>query len=139
MIEVHQRAARISNAPGVSWHTFVMSRFAGHMDSRAGDTSIAIEMQSATQPSSSHAELRGLFEYRVGASLPLVFEIVATLDLETREVRIDDAQGSEERSYTGRLSENGRVLSLRSRAPGKSTSKALHLVEESTRRELLCE
>jgi hypothetical protein len=140
MFEDHERAARMPNAPNVPWHSFLASRFVGSLDGRAGNASIAIEIQAVTHQSGLHAELRGLLEYGAGLSLPLVFEIVGTLDLETREVRIGDAQGScSERSYSGYFSENGRVLTLRLRTPGKPSAKQLQLVEEATRQELHCE
>lgn len=138
MLEDHKRAAMMPNEADVTWVRFVRSRFVGGQG--RGAASLTVDILAATQQSGSHAALAGLLEYATDASLPVVFEFVGTLDLETREVLLDDPCGDlSERSYSGRLSENGRVLTLRSRYPGKAHGKPLHLIHEDTRRDLLGE
>lgn len=136
MLEDHQRAARMSNEGNATWHSFVRSRFVGRRSDRSGTTSVTIDIQSASLESSSHAELQGLLEYSADTALPVVFEFIGTLDLETREVLIDNHENSPERRYSGRFSENGRVLELTLQAPGKAQAKQLHLIHEPTIGEL---
>jgi hypothetical protein len=137
MLEDHERAARMPNDGNVTWHQFVRSRFVGQPSSKPGSPSLTIDVQTVRQESTSHAELHGLLEYSAASSLPVVFEFLGTLMLETREVLIDDAQGDKaERSYTGSLSENGRVLTLRPRGSDKSHAKPIHLIHEGTMTEL---
>ncbi|MHA3774579.1 lysozyme inhibitor LprI family protein [Verrucomicrobiota bacterium sgz303538] len=136
MLEDHQRAARMSNEGKATWHNFVRSRFVGQRSDRNGTTSVTIDIQSVSLESSSHAELQGLLEYSADSALPVVFEFIGTLDLETREVLIDNHENNPERRYSGRFSENGRVLELRSREPGKAQAKQLHLIHEATISEL---
>lgn len=137
MLEDHERAAMMINEGNVTWHQFVQARFVNRQSNRKGHTSLSIDVQTVSQESHSHAALRGLLEYSTDSSLPIVFEFIGALDLDTRDVRIDDGHGNNpERSYEGRLSENGRVLTLRSRMPGKTQAKPLHLVHEGTVQEL---
>ena len=136
MLEDHQRAAMMTNEGNVTWHQFVRSRFIGQRSNRS-DTFLTVDIQGVSLQSSSHAVLQGLLEYSADSSLPVVFEFVGTLDLDSREVLIHSGQeDNPERSYEGRFSENGRVLELRMRTPGKSRSKPLHLINETTIREL---
>ena len=137
MLEDHERAARMPNETNVTWHHFVSSRFIGQASRKAGGTSLAIDIQSVALVSYLDAELRGLLEYSTTSALPVVFEFTGTLNLETRDVFINNAhEGDPERSYAGSFSENGRVLTLRSLAPGEPPSKPLQLIHEGTLQEL---
>jgi hypothetical protein len=65
------------------------------------------------------------------ASLPVVFEFAGILNLETREITIRQAQP--DKTYDGRISENGRVMTLHE----AGRPKPLHLVHEQTLEELI--
>ena len=140
MLEDHERAAMMPNEGNTTWHYFIRSRFIGCENERAGGTSLAVDITNATLESPSHAAITGLLEYSTNSSLPVVFSFAGIVDLETREVRIDDSQSENPaRSYTGSFSENGRRLTLRLHMPGKTPSKQLHLVHEATLAELFTE
>ena len=132
MLELHKRAEWIKNAEGVTWQHFVRSRFVGRRADR--EASMAVVVQTATQQSESHAELRGILEYSTDQSLPVVFEFVASVDLHTRELSV---QGSDESRFSGQFSENGRVLRLRSHLAGSKTSIPFHLIHEDTLEQLI--
>lgn len=126
MLESHQRAALFPNDPGVQWHHFLGGRFIGPSPRTAKNTSLALVAQTIDQQSPIHATLRGLIELSSGGSLPIVTEFVGELNLETREISIH--QPRPDMHYTGRFSENGRVLVLRA----NEESKSAHLVHEET-------
>jgi hypothetical protein len=126
MIAPHQRAALIPNDPGVIWTQFLGARFVGQMPQTGRDASLAVVVQSVERQSPEHAHLRGLIEISSHSSLPVVFEFVAVLNLETREITI--RQGQPDLIYSGQFSENGRVMTLRQ----AGHSKPLHLVHEET-------
>lgn len=126
MLEPHQRAALFPNEPGVQWHHFLVGRFIGPSPRAGKNTSLAVVTHTIEQQSSIHATLRGLLEVSSGDSLPIVSEFVGELNLETREISIHQAQS--DTHYTGRFSDNGRVLVL-----GETGgSKSAHLVHEET-------
>jgi hypothetical protein len=133
MLELHQRAAWMANEPTVAWHHFLRSRFAGRLPAREGGAEMAVVVQTVVQQSPTHAELRGCMEYGPSFS-PVVFDFVASLDLETRElvVREPHPNPQPERTYSGQFSENGRVMTLHAALPGGRTSKPIHLIHEAT-------
>ena len=90
------------------------------------NSSLGIVVQSIEQQSQEHAEFRGLVEMSSGSSLPVVSEFVGVLNLETREIAIQQTQP--EKNYGGRISENGRVIVLRQ----AGQAKPIHLVHEET-------
>lgn len=140
MLEDHERAAMMPNEGNITWHYFIRSRFIGREMERAGRTSLTVDITTATLESHSHVAISGLLEYSTSSSLPVVFAFAGTVDLETREVRIDDGQSEyPARSYVGSFSENGRRLTLRLHVPGKTPSRQLHLVHEATLAELFTE
>ena len=126
MIEPHQRAALIPNDPGVSWAHLLRARFVGPFAQAGSGASLAIVVQAVAQRSQEHADLRGLVEVSSRSSLPVVFEFVGAVNLETREISIRQAQP--DRIYGGHISENGRVMTLRE----AGHSKPIHLVHEET-------
>ncbi len=137
MFEDHERAAMMPNEGNITWHYFIRSRFIGELKKGRERTFLAIDIQTVSLESPLHVDLRGLLEYSTGSALPVVFEITGTVNLENRDVRIDDAlSNAPEKSYAGSFSENGRVLSLRSLAPERAHAKPLLLVHEGTLREL---
>ena len=137
MLELHQRAARIANAPNVAWHHVLRSRFAGPRPAREGGGGLAVVVQSIVQQSDTHAELRGSVEYFSDPSLPIVFEFVGTLHIETRELSLHEPRPNQpERIYSGQLSENGRVLTLRVHLAEGRAAKPFHLIHEGTLAEL---
>jgi hypothetical protein len=132
MLELHQRAAWITNAPNVEWHHFLRSRFVGRLPAREGGADLAVVVQSVVQQSGIHAELRGSMEYGPSVS-PVVFDFVASLDIENREIVIREPHPNKpERTFSGQFSENGRVMALSTGLPADRTSKAFHLVHEDT-------
>ncbi|RYH52646.1 MAG: hypothetical protein EON54_14355 [Alcaligenaceae bacterium] len=133
MLEDHQRAAMMPNPDNVTWHHFVRSRFVCNKQNETNATSLAIEIASASLESHSHASLSGLMELSANAALPVVYQFSGTLDLENREVRLDDGHPEHpERVYIGSFSTNGRVLTLRAHHSGKIPSKELYLIHEPT-------
>ena len=132
MLETHQRAAWFTNEPDVVWHHFLRSRFIGQLPAREGGAGFAVVVQTIEQQSESHAELRGCVEYFSGPSLPVVFEFVGILQIETRELSIQEAQPNQPRNYAGQFSENGRVLTLRSRDAEQRAGKPFQLIHEET-------
>lgn len=137
MLEDHQRAAMIANEPNVSWHHFVRSRFEARREHRKKGTSVAVEIERVELPSPVHADLTGIMEHASGGSLPVVVRFTGTLYLEARDVLIEPEQnrGASER-YSGRFSENGRVLTLQLHSPGGAGPKQLHLVHEAPAKDL---
>jgi hypothetical protein len=115
-----------------------LSRFTGQAPGAKSDASLALVVQMVSQQSATHAELSGLMEYGHGSSLPVVFECTGTVDLETRDLSIHEANQGE-RSYVGRFSENGRVISLSSLLATGRKSKPFHLVHEDTLAQLVAE
>jgi len=133
MIQPHQRAALIPNDPGVSWLHFLTGRFVGSTArSAAGPgASLAIVVQAFAQQDLGNAGLRGLVEVSSRSSLPVVFEFTGALNLETREISIH--QTHPENTYSGQISENGRVMTLRE----AGHPKPIHLVHEETLAQLV--
>ena len=127
----------MANEPNVAWHHFLRSRFAGRLPAREGGAGVAVVVQAIVQQSETHAELRGCLEYFSDPSLPVVFEFVASLHVETREISIHEPHPNQpERTYSGQLSENGRVMTLRAILAEGRTSKPFHLIHEETLAEL---
>ncbi len=122
MLEPHQRAARIPNAPEVRWHQFLSGRFLG--------PTLGLAIQAAEQQTAEHAELRGILEYANDGSLPVVLEFTGALNIETREITVHETRP--EWHYSGQFSENGRVLTLRR----DGQAKLIYLVHEETLVEL---
>ena len=131
MIEPHQRAALIPNGPGVSWTQFLAARFAGPWPQGGRGAELAIVVQTIVRPIQEHAGLSGLVEVSSRSSLPVVFGFTGVLNLETREISIH--QTEPDKIYTGQLSENGRVMTLRE----AGHSKPIHLVHEETLAQLI--
>lgn len=132
MLENHQRAARIENAPNIAWHHFLQSRFLGRLPAREGGAELALVVQSIVQNSPTHAELRGCTEYGPSIS-PVIYEFAASLDIEAREIELREPHPHQpERNYAGQFSENGRVLTMQVVLPGGKTSKPFYLIHEST-------
>jgi hypothetical protein len=129
MLEPHKRAALIPNDVGVSWHHFLGGRYVGPF--RQADKSLAIVARTIEQQTQEHAELRGLVEMASGSSLPLVFEFIGALNLETREIVIDQPHSG--MRFSGHISANGRVMVLRE----DGQARPLHLVHEETLAELV--
>ena len=63
--------------------------------------------------------------------MPVVFECSGTVDLETGDILIHESNRGE-KSYRGRFSENGRVITLCSVSATGHKSKPFHLVHEGT-------
>ena len=84
-----------------------------------------------TQQSGTHADLGGLVEYGSDGSLPVVFEFVGTLDLNTGDISIEESNHERNR-YGGSVSDNGRVITLRSITPDGTKAKPFHLIHEQT-------
>jgi hypothetical protein len=132
MLETHQRAAWLTNEPNVAWHHFLRSRFVGRLPARDGGAGFAVIVQAIEQQSAAHAELRGCVEYFSDPSLPVVFEFMGILQIETREFSIQKAQPNQPRNYSGQFSENGRVLTLRARDAAHRDGNPFHLIHEET-------
>ena len=133
MLAIHQRAAWIPNDPGVPWHHFIRSRFIGRLPDRGRDASLAVVVHTVTQQSETHAELRGMMEYTVDASLPVLFEFAGSLALDTREISLQEVHLHQPgRECTGHYSENGRVMTLRLISGGGNPSKTFSLIHEGT-------
>jgi hypothetical protein len=138
MLEDHQRAAQIANEPAVAWHHFLRSRFVGRLLAAGGETGFAVAVQAIAQQSEFEAELRGCVEYFSDPSFPVVFEFVGMLQIETREISIQETPlNRAPRNYAGQFSENGRVLTLRLLGAERSAAKAFHLIHEETLTALL--
>jgi hypothetical protein len=131
MLEPHQRAALISNEPGVHWHHFLTARFLGLLPHARKNTSLAITVQIIEQQSPIHVVLRGLIELSYEKALPVVSEFHAERNLETREISIHQSQP--DKHLSGQFSENGRLLVVRE----IGQSKPIHLVHEETLAELV--
>jgi hypothetical protein len=131
MIELHQRATLIPNASGVSWTQYLTARFAGPFPQAGRGAELAIVVQTIVQPIQQHAGLCGLVEVSSRASLPVVYGFTGVVNLETREISIHQTQP--DKIYTGQLSENGRVMTLRE----TGHSKPIHLVHEDTLAQLV--
>jgi len=133
MIQPHQRAALIPNDPGMNWLQFLTGRFVGSTArSAAGPgASLAIVVQAFGQQDLGNAGLRGLVEVSLRSSLPVVFEFTGALNLETREITIRQIQP--DKIYSGQISENGRVMTLRE----AGHPKPIHLVHEETLAQLV--
>jgi hypothetical protein len=125
MFEPHQRATLIPNDPGVKWPQFLGAPFV-----QPGG-SFAVVVQSMVQKSQEHSELKGLIEISSGASLPVIFPFDGVLNLETREISIQQAHP--EKSWAGQISANGRVMVLRE----AGQAKPIHLVHEQTLEQLI--
>lgn len=119
----------IPNDPGVSWLHFLTGRFVG-TSARSG-ASLAIVVQAFGQQDLGNAGLRGLVEVSSRSSLPVVFEFTGALNLETREITIHQTQP--DKIYSGQISENGRVMTLRE----SGHAKPIHLVHEETLAQLV--
>ena len=133
MLAIHQRAAAIPNNPEIPWHHFIRSRFVGRLPERDRDASLAIAVHTVTQQSETHADLRGVMEYAVGSSLPVVFEFVGSLLLDTREISVQEQHLNQPvRNYSGQFSENGRVMTLRLHPADGKPSKQFHLTHKDT-------
>ena len=120
MLQPHQRAAMMPNEPKVHWHQFLVSRY------RSSDESLALVIQNVAQQSPHHADLKGQIEVSPAGSLPVIFEFAGVLNLETREVSVQQTQPAI--IWTGQISANGRVVALRKAGGGK----VIHLVHEET-------
>ena len=125
MIQPHQRAALIPNEPGVSWLSFLGARFV----EASGELAVAV--QNMEQKSQGHFELTGLIELSSGGSLPVVYPFTGVLNLETREISIQQTQPA--KHWSGPLSENGRVMTLLE----VGQAKPVHLVHEPTLEQLV--
>ncbi len=125
MLQPHQRAALIPNEPGVHWTQFLGARFA------QSSGSFAVVVQSMLQMSQDHSDLKGMIEITSGGSLPVIFSFDGVLNLETREISIQ--QTHPKKAWSGQISANGRVLELRE----AGQAKAIHLVHEETLAQLL--
>jgi len=125
MLLPHQRAALIPNDPGVTWPQFLGGRFV------ESDGSFAIVVQGVVQKSQAHCELNGLIEISSRGSLPVIFTFGGVLNLETREISIQQAQP--EKLWDGQISENGRVMELRE----VGRAKPIHLIHEQTLEQLV--
>jgi hypothetical protein len=133
MLDLHKRAGWVANDPNVAWHHFLRSRFTGRPPGRDRTASVTVLIHTIAQQSESDAGLRGLIEYTWDASVPVVFEFTGSLLPDTRELSIEELHpGQPGRIYSGQLSENGRVMTLREQLPGGGTSKAFHLIDEGT-------
>jgi hypothetical protein len=138
MLEDHQRAAQIPNEPNVTWHQFLMARFVGGLPEGKAGAFLALAVQRITQQSATHAEIAGLLEYGSGASLPVVVECNGTIDLETRDISIHEST-ADPKSFVGRVSKNGRVITLHLSSGSGSKSKPVHLVHEETLAQLVAD
>ncbi|MDR3403119.1 MAG: hypothetical protein P4L99_11540 [Chthoniobacter sp.] len=127
MFQPHQRAALFPNEPGIHWTQFLGGRF---VQLAAGGT-FAVSIQNIVQKSQGHADLKGMIELSSGGSLPVVFACEGVLNLETREIAIQ--QTHPEKRWTGLLSENGRVMTLHE----AGQAKPIHLVHELTLEQLV--
>jgi hypothetical protein len=125
MLQPHQRAALIPNAPGVSWTQFLGARFVH------SSGSFAVAVQSTVQKSQEHSDLKGLIEISSGGSLPVIFPFDGVLNLETREISIQQAQP--QKAWVGQISENGRVIVLRE----IGQTKPIQLIHEQTLEQLV--
>jgi len=83
------------------------------------------------QKSLVHSDLKGLIELSSGASLPVIFQFDGVLNLETREISIQQAHP--EKSWAGQISTNGRVMVLQE----VGRAKPIHLVHEETLDQLI--
>ncbi len=125
------------NEPNASWHHFVRSRFEARLLRRRDSISVAIDIQRVELGSAVHADLAGVMEHSSGSSLPVVTPFTGTLDLESRELLMEQEQRTGDASrYAGRFSENGRVLTLRAQGGAGFGPGEIHLIHEATRREL---
>lgn len=124
MFQPHQRAALIINDAGVKWPQFLAGPFV-----QPGG-SFAIVVQSIVQTSQEQSELKGMIEISSGASLPVIFPFAGVLNLETREIALQQAHP--EKSWAGQISTNGRVVMLQE----AGQAKPIHLVHEQTLDEL---
>ena len=93
--------------------------------------SFALVVQGILQRSQAHGELKGLIEISSNGSLPVIFAFDGVLNLETREITVHQAHP--EKSWSGQISENGRVMMLRE-AGG---AKPIHLIHEPTLEQLI--
>jgi hypothetical protein len=125
MFQPHQRAALIPNGPGVKWPQWLGAPFV-----QPGG-SFAVVVQGLVQRGQEHLDLKGLIEISSGASLPVIFPFDGVLNLETREISIHQAQP--EKSWSGQISANGRVMTLQE----AGQAKPIHLVHEQTLDELI--
>lgn len=133
MLAVHQRAAWVQNNPGIPWHHFLQARFVGLLPDRGRDALFAIVVQAVAQQSEDHADLRGVTEYAVGSSLPVVVEFTGSLMLDTREISVQEQQLTQPgRNFSGQFSENGRVIAMRFHLVGGKPTKPFHLIHEET-------
>lgn len=124
MFQAHQRAALIINDPGVNWLRFLAGPFV------LPGGSFAIVVQSIVQTGQDQSELKGMIEISSGGSLPVIFPFAGVLNLETREIGLQQVQP--EKSWAGQISPNGRVLMLQE----AGQAKPIHLVHEQTLEEL---
>ena len=92
---------------------------------------LGVVVERIVQKSPGHCDLQGLIELSSGGSLPVVFPFQGVLNLESRELTIQQAQP--EKRWGGALSENGRVMTLLE----VGQSKLVHLVHESTLEQLV--
>jgi len=125
MFQPHQRAALIPNNPGEEWTQFLDAPFV-----QPGG-SFAVVVQSMVQKSQEHSDLKGLIELSSGASLPVIFPFAGVLNLETRQISIQQAHP--EKAWAGQISANGRVMVLRE----AGQAKPIHLVHEETLEQLI--
>jgi hypothetical protein len=133
MLQIHKRAAFIANPPEVAWHHFLQSRFVGRVPDRARVASLAVVIQTLSQQSETHADLRGLTEHSWDESLPVVFEFSGSLLLDTRELTLHELHPNQPgRHFSGHFSENGRVMTLRGLSGDGKLSKEFHLIQEQT-------
>jgi hypothetical protein len=131
MLEPHHRAAQIPNEPGVTWLHFIHSRYVESSPANSKSGTLAIVMRAIQQQSQTLAGLQGLVEISWGGSLPVVTDFQGVLNLENREISIQ--QAPPEKTYDGQLSENGRVMVLRLRGQ----VKPIYLVHEPTLAQLV--
>lgn len=125
MFQPHQRAALIANNPGETWAQFLAGPFV------QPDRSFAIVVQSIVPQSGEHAHLKGMIEISSGGSLPVIFPFAGMLNLETQEISLQQTQP--DKSWSGQISTNGRVIMLQE----AGQAKPIHLVHERTLEELM--
>jgi len=131
MLEPHSRAALIPSEPGIPWYSFLQSRFVQYPPPAAKIPAVAVVVQTIQQSSQILADIQGLVELSLGSSLPVVSAFVGQLNLESREFLI--RQAHPEKSWSGQLSENGRVMVLRE----AGRAKPMHLIHEQTLAQLV--
>jgi hypothetical protein len=119
------------NEPGVPWHFFLQSRFVGCSDAKGKGAFLAIDVRNIQQESPIVATIHGLVEISSGAALPVVTEFAGQLNIQSRELSLQQAHPA--KAWAGQISENGRVMVLRE----AGQAKLIHLVHEQTLAQLV--